>query len=109
MNRGDIYHVDLEPTKGHEQRGKRFVFVVTTKEFNRNNLPMICPITAGGAAARLAGFTVTLATSGLKTTGVVLCNQLRSIDVKERNGKFIEKAPAEIIDEVLAVLQDILA
>ena len=47
MERGDIFDVDLEPTKGREQRGRRPVIVVTTKEFNHHNAPIVCPITGG--------------------------------------------------------------
>ena len=108
MDRGDIYLVDLEPTRGHEQRGRRPVMIITRAAFNKHNLPMVCPITNGGASARLAGFTVSLATSGLKTTGVVLCNQIRSLDVKERRGRRVERAPDVIVDDVIAAIMDVL-
>jgi mRNA interferase ChpB len=108
MDRGDIYMVDLEPTRGHEQRGRRPVFILTRAAFNKHNLPMVCPITTGGASARLAGFTVSLASSGLKTTGVVLCNQIRSLDIKQRRGRRVERAPDAIIDDVMAAVLDVL-
>jgi mRNA interferase ChpB len=108
MERGDIYLVDLEPTRGQEQRGKRPVMVISRKAFNAHNPPLICPITSGGVAKRLAGFTVSLATTGLQTTGVVLCSQIRALDVKDRRGKRLERAPEAIIDEVVAVLQDLM-
>jgi mRNA interferase ChpB len=108
MERGDIYIVDLEPTRGSEQRGKRPVMVVTRKAFNAHNPPLICPITSGGVAKRLEGFTVSLATSGLQTTGVVLCSQVRAVDIKDRKGKRIERAPDDVIDEVIAALHDLI-
>jgi mRNA interferase ChpB len=108
MDRGDIYLVDLEPTRGHEQRSRRPVFILTRAAFNKDNLPMVCPITTGGASVRLAGFTVSLATSGLKTTGVVLCNQIRSLNIKKRRGRCVERAPDPIIDDVMAVVMDVL-
>ena len=43
----------------------------------------------------------------MKTDGVVLCNQVRSLDIKDRRGKFIERAPESAVDEVLAALQDL--
>jgi mRNA interferase ChpB len=107
LERGDIFDVDLEPTKGREQRGQRPVMVVTTKEFNKRNPPIVCPITGGGAAARNAGFAVSLSGAGTKTDGVVLCNQPRVLDVDARNGKRVERAPEHVVDEVLAALQDI--
>jgi mRNA interferase ChpB len=109
MERGDIYLVDLDPARGGEQRGRRPVMVVTPKEFNRQCPPLVCPITTGGTAARLAGFTISLATTGLKTTGVILCSQLRAVDIKARHGRRIERAPDEVVAEVMATLQDLLS
>jgi mRNA interferase ChpB len=107
LERGDIFDVDLEPTKGREQRGRRPVIVVTTAEFNRHNAPIVCPITGGGESARLKGFAVPLSGAGTKTDGVVLCNQPRVLDISARRGKRIERAPDSVVDEVLAALQDI--
>jgi mRNA interferase ChpB len=59
-------------------------------------------------AKRLAGFTVSLATTGLQATSVVLCSQIRALDIKDRRGKRLERAPDAIIDEVVAVLQDLM-
>ena len=101
-----IFDVDLEPTKGREQRGRRPVIVVTTAEFNRHNAPIVCPI-RGGESARLKGFAVSLSGAGTKTDGVVLCNQPRVLDISARRGKRIERAPDSVVDEVLAALQDI--
>ena len=108
MDRGDIYFVDLEPTRGKEQRGRRPVLVVSRKAFNVHNPALVCPITSGGASARLAGFTVSLALTGTQTTGVVLCSQIRALDLRNRRGKRIERAPESVVDEVIAALQDLL-
>lgn len=108
MERGDIYMVDLDPTRGQEQRGTRPVMIISRKAFNAHNPPLICPITSGGMAKRLAGFTVSLASTGMQTTGVVLCNQLRALDIADRRGRRIERASDNVIDEVMAVLQDLL-
>jgi len=102
MDRGDIYHVNLNPISGREQAGSRYVIVVTPKAFNTLGTPVICPITQGGNFARDRGFAVSLAATGLNSQGVVLCNQLRSIDLNSRAARFIEKAPQPIIDEVLS-------
>lgn len=110
MERGDIYLVSLDPTLGHEQKGTRPVFVVSPSKFNRlTNLPVILPITSGGAFARTAGFAVALAGSGLKTTGVVRCDQPRVLDFNARGARRLERAPAGIVAEVLARLTPIFA
>lgn len=102
MERGDIWHVDLNPTKGREQANPRYVLVLTPREFNQLGTPIIAPITIGGNFARLQGFTVSLSGAGTNAVGVVLCHQLRALDLKARNGRFSERAPDFIVDEVLA-------
>ena len=62
-------------------------------------------ITTRGDFARDHGFAVSLSGAGTKATGVVLCNQLRAIDLRERQATFIERVPDHIMDEVLARVQ----
>jgi mRNA-degrading endonuclease toxin of MazEF toxin-antitoxin module len=81
IERGDIYFVDLDPTQGREQRGRRPVFVVTRAPFNAVAAPLVAPITSGGAFARHRGFAVELPADLKQISGVVLCNQLRTIDL----------------------------
>ena len=107
MRRGDVYMVDLEPTKGSEQRGKRPVLVVSPDALGKAFVPIVCPISGGGVEARYQGFTVSLQGSGMKTDGVVLCHQVRALDIKSRKNRRIEAAPPHIVNEVLAALQDI--
>lgn len=106
--RGEIWHIDLNPTAGQEQRGERPVFVVSGKEFNRAGLMLVCPVTQGGNQARFAGFAVSLMNSGVRTQGVVMCNQPRAVDFAARRAKFIESAPDCVAEDVLARLQAIL-
>ena len=103
MKRGDIYLVSLDPTEGREQRGSRPVLVVSPAEFNEApKLPIICPITSGGDFARRIGFAVPI--SGIKTTGVVRCDQPRVLDLGSRNARKVDALPASIMAEVLARL-----
>ena len=108
MDRGDIYHVDLNPTKGREQAGPRYVLIVSPREFNRLGTPLVCPITQGGNLARDKGFAVSLSGVGTRTQGVVLCNQPRVLDLQTRSANFVEKAPQAIVDEVIARLLTLL-
>ena len=101
MKRGDIYLVSLDPSEGHEQRGRRPVLVVSPAEFNdATKLPVVLPITTGGEFARRIGFAVPI--SGIKTTGVVRCDQPRVLDLHARNGRKVDTLPDHLIDEVLA-------
>ena len=109
MERGDIWIVGLDPTKGHEQQGTRPVLVVSPGPFNRlTGMPVVLRITQGGNYARMAGFAVSLMGGGTSTAGVVRCDQPRAIDMRARRGRKIESIPAAIMDEVLAKLSTIL-
>ena len=108
MDRGDVYHVDLNPTQGREQAGARYVVIVSPKLFNVLGTPLVCPITQGGNFARHAGFAVSLSGAGTHTQGVVLCNQPRVLDLQARHGRFIERLPDFIVDEILAKILPLL-
>lgn len=106
MKRGDIYLVSLDPTEGREQRGSRPVLVVSPGEFNEaTKLPVICPITSGGDFARRIGFAVPI--TGIKTTGVVRCDQPRVLDLGARLARKVDTMPTGIMDEVMAKLAPI--
>ena len=103
MHRGDIYHVSLDPTSGHEQQGTRPVLIISATAFNKlTSAPVVVPITQGGNFARTAGFAVNLMGCGTLTTGVIRCDQPRTLDIQSRKGRKIEQVPDIIIDEVLA-------
>lgn len=106
--RGEIYLVSLDPSSGHEQQGARPVLVVSPDEFNAAiGTPVVAPITTGGAFARQRGFAVSLESAGTRTTGIVRCDQLRSLDLASRNARLLECVPAAMMDEVLAKLATI--
>jgi mRNA interferase ChpB len=105
MHRGDIYLVSLDPSKGNEQQGTRPVLIVSSDAFNRvTQTAVIVPITNGGNFARTAGFAVSLMGSGSETTGVIRCDQPRTVDLRSRQGKKLETLPNNIMEEVLARL-----
>lgn len=85
------------------------VLIVTPAAFNRvTRLPVVVPVTSGGNFARTAGFAVSLDGVGIRTTGVVRCDQPRTIDMKARGGKRLERVPETIMNEVLGRLSTIL-
>jgi mRNA-degrading endonuclease toxin of MazEF toxin-antitoxin module len=103
MKRGEIWLVSLDPTEGHEQKGRRPVLIVSQEAFNRvTKVPVVLPITSGGNFARTAGFAVPLEGAGTKTTGIVRCDQPRALDLAARSGRKLENVPGAIVDEVLA-------
>lgn len=109
FDRGDIVEIDLDPSLGREQKGRRRVFVVSPLAFNRlAGIALVAPITQGGEWARDQGFTIPLSGTGMDSQGVVLWHQLTSKDISARKPRFIEKAPDYIIDEVLARARTLL-
>ena len=109
MERGEIWLVSLDPTAGHEQKGTRPVVLVSPAAFNRlTGAPVVLPITTGGNFARRAGFAVSLKDSGIKTSGIIRCDQPRVLNLTARNGRCVDKVPDSLMEEVLARLTTIL-
>ena len=109
FQRGDIVRVCLNPTAGRETQGEyRPCLVLSPKPFNTLGSTLIAPISQGGNYARVEGFTVTLMGAGIQTQGVVLMSGVRMVDLKARKASKIEQAPADIVDEALAILASII-
>jgi mRNA-degrading endonuclease toxin of MazEF toxin-antitoxin module len=97
MKRGEIWLVGPHP-----------ILIVSLEAFNNvTKVPVVLPITSGGNFARTAGFAVLLSGAGIKTTGIVRCDQPRALDLRARGGKKLESIPNAIMDEVLAKLTPI--
>ena len=108
MKRGDIYLVSRDPASEHEQSGSRPVLILSPSEFNMaTQLPVVLPITNGGEFARRLGFAVPIA--GIKTTGVVRCDQPRVLDLAARQGRKVDTLPTAIMDDVLAKVATLFA
>lgn len=88
-NQGDLIYVDLKPTKGQEQNGKRPAVVISNNIFNlKTNMCVVCPI-----SSNIKSFpTHYILEDSKKIKGAVLCEHIRSIDYSSRNVKPIEKA-----------------
>jgi mRNA interferase ChpB len=109
FERGDIVRVNLNPAVGHEQQGEyRPALVLSSSIFNATGVALVAPITQGGNFARFAGFAVPLSGSGTDTQGVALVNMVRTLDLKARGARRIERAPVEVVDDALARLQAII-
>lgn len=103
--RGDLVWLDFTPQSGHEQRGHRPALVVSPASYNRKvGLALFCPVTA---TVRGYPFEVALPPGG-EVTGVVLSDQLKSLDWRARRAKRIESAPAGVVSEVLAKIRTLV-
>jgi len=86
---GDIIFLDFNPTKGHEQSGKRPAIIVSNNVFNKHTgMVIVCPISSNTKEFP----THYELEDSKKIKGSVLCEHIRSIDYKTRNIKFVEKA-----------------
>ena len=98
LDQGDIVWINFDPQKGHEQKGRCPAVVLSNADANRllNTRAILCPIsnTDKGIPTqpKLDGRT--------KTQGVVLCDQVRTVDIVARKAEFIEVMPRDILLEV---------
>jgi len=98
---GDIILLEFDPQADREQKGRRPAFVVSNNTFNNfTKIAIVCPITNTDREFPLH---VPL-DERTKTTGVIMCEQAKSLDISARNALFIEKAPGDILDEVVDIL-----
>ncbi len=105
-DRGHFIFLDFSPQAGTEQAGRRPALVLSPLAYNvATGLAFLCPVTnqiKGGA------FEVPIP-PGAKVTGVVLSDHLRSVDWIARNADFHSQAPTDLVLEVLARIEAILA
>ena len=104
-DRGDIVWINFNPQAGHEQSGERPALILSPESYNRKlGLAICCPITT-----RAKGYPFEVALpEGLKTHGVILSNQVTSVDWHARRAQFCCKAPFQVVSEVLAKLSTLL-
>lgn len=96
---GDIIYLDFNPQAGHEQAGRRPALIVSNNDFNdfARNGAIVCPITN---TDRDLPIHVKLP-SGMKTTGVIMCDQVKSLDMTVRNATFYEEVSNDVLYDVL--------
>lgn len=98
---GDIIYLDFNPQAGHEQMGRRPALVVSNQSYNRfTRAAIVCPITNTNRSVPLH---VPLDVR-TRTTGVILCDQVKALDIVRREAEFVEAAPADIVQMVLEIV-----
>ena len=99
---GDIAFLDFNPTKGHEQAGKRPCIVISNNVFNKNTkMAIVCPITSNEKEFP----THYLLKNTKKIHGSILCEHIRSIDYESRDLKFVEKCNRDDFDNIIMLLK----
>ena len=104
FKQGDIVALDFSPTHGHEQAGYRPALVVSRDLYNaKTGYVVVCPITN-----TLKSFPTRIALDErTKTTGFILCEQVRTIDVEARAPKFLEKIPEDLFQQAIEIVSSI--
>ncbi len=79
--RWGIVIIDFEPTVGHEQGGARRALVVSREPFHRSGMATVCPISAR-APRYPAEVSIPAGQAGQTLDAVILCHQIRTIDLR---------------------------
>jgi len=98
-NQGDVIFLDFQPQAGHEQAGRRPAVVVSSAAFHRytNGLAMVCPV-----INTMTPFPLHVPLdSRSQTTGVVMCEQVKSLDLTARRAEFREALPEDLVKAVV--------
>ena len=104
--RGDVVWINFNPQAGHEQAGRRPAVVLSPGTYNRKTrLAILCPITN-----QMKGYPFEIAIpAGLAVIGVILADQVKSMDWWARNATLICLLPAETVDAILQKVEILLA
>jgi len=104
-NRGDLIWLSFDPQAGREIQKTRPALVLSPLEYNRKTrLCLLCPVTT---QVKGYPFEVPLP-SGLPVEGVVLADQVKSLDWTARQASIACQAPQDVLDDVLAKLAALL-
>ena len=103
--RGDLVWLEFDPQAGHEQAGRRPAAVLSPETYNAKvGLALFCPITSNRKGYP---FEVVLPEE-LPVHGVILADQVRSLDWKARNARYITTLPKQVVDEMMGKLRALL-
>jgi mRNA interferase MazF len=96
--RGDIIKLDFNPQKGHEQAGRRPAIVLSPTDYNRTvGLAVVCPITD---EKKGYPWEVAIPTNEF-VSGVVLSDQMKSLDWRQRHAEFLCTLEEDLLEEVV--------
>ena len=103
--RGDAVWISFSPQAGHEQAGRRPALALSPLAYNAKvGLGLFCPITS---KAKGYPFEVAIP-ENLEVAGVILADQIKSLDWRRRQAEFISELPSQIVEDVLAKVRALL-
>ncbi|MBI4870796.1 MAG: type II toxin-antitoxin system PemK/MazF family toxin [Candidatus Riflebacteria bacterium] len=105
LSKGSVVYLDFNPQVGHEQAGRRPALVVSPASYNdKVGLALVCPITS---RVKAYPFEVPIP-EGSRVAGVVLADQLKSVDWHHRRAEVVGSLPPETVAQVLGLLAALL-
>lgn len=101
VSQGDIVVISFDPSIGHEQRKTCPALIVSNDAFNLNcgGMVLVCPISHSHPFP-----THIQLPDSIKTDGMVLCDQMKSMDIGTRQYEFLEKVPTVFLNQVLELI-----
>ena len=101
VKQGDVIKINFNPNKGHEQAGYRPALVVSNNIYNnQTKMAIVCPITN-----TTKGFPLHIELyDRTETSGAILCEHVRAMDIYERGYKYIEKLPEDLLRRVSEII-----
>lgn len=103
--RGDVVWLNFSPQTGREQAGRRPAFVVSPRAYNaKTSLALFCPITK---QQKGYPFEVVIPEND-KVSGVILTDQIKSLDWKERDANFLASLSQDTYDDAMTKLSVLL-
>jgi mRNA interferase MazF len=99
---GDIIWLDFDPQAGHEQKGRRPAVVISNNLANRllNTRAIVCPISSTNKGIPIQPEL----DNRTSTRGVILCDQVRTVDLVARKAIFIESMPFDLLQETIDIV-----
>jgi mRNA interferase MazF len=104
-SRGDAVWIQLKPQAAYEHAGRRPALILSPAAYNAKvGLAILCPITS-----QVKGYPFEVHVRGERVEGVVLSDQVKSLDWRARQAELIEQVPGAVVEEVLQKLATLLA
>ena len=105
-DRGDLVWIDFEPQSGHEQAGRRPAIVLSPRSYNgKTGLALLCPVTS-----QIKGYPFEVhLPEHARVKGVVLADQIKSMDWRARRARFIGKSSFACLSNVLDRIEAVLS
>jgi len=111
-DRGDLIHLNFSPSARHEMADRHYALVLSTSSFAKvTGFALVCLITSN---IRPWPFDVVIqkgilpAKQGKDIDSVIVTDQVKSVDFRDRECEFVRKAPDDILDEALLKVRAIL-